>query len=231
MIFWRRSVPDFLFPTSAWSEGMPQLSSVCAVQMRSFLCIRRPCWLQPPFVPLVLDLRHPNKQLYQDQSSFLFLKNLSTLSRTFYWIARSTWKNLFRLMLKNLQLQNSKAKARIVHQQIYWQLLSDEGIFEYVKNVHSVPAYLYLSKTVIMVFRVYPENWRFVYRIYYISLSYKLPVQSHWYSNHQSFEIIKKFPYFSLNTSIKGKFRRKFEDWSEFSVEETVEICPECNLI
>ena len=82
-------------------------------------------------------------------------------------------------MLKNLQLQNSKAQARIVHQQIYWQLISDEGIFEYVKNVHSVPAYLYLSKTVIMVFRVYPENWRFVYRIYYISLSYKFPVQSH----------------------------------------------------
>ena len=86
MIFWKRSVPDFLFPTSAWSEGMPQLSSGCALQMGSFSCIRRPCCLQPPFVRLVLDLRRPNKQLYQDQSTFRFLKNLSTLSRMFYWI-------------------------------------------------------------------------------------------------------------------------------------------------
>ena len=118
-------------------------------------------------------------------------------------------------MLSNFQLQNSKAKARIVHQQVYWLLISDKGIFEYLKNFHCVSAYLYLSKTVIMVFRVYPENWRFVYGIYYISLSYKFPVQSHWYLNRQSFKIIKQFPYFSLNTCIKDKLRRKFEDWSE----------------
>ena len=40
----------------------------------------------------------------------------------------------------------------------------------------------------------------------------------------------RNFPYFLLNTCIKYKFRRKFEDWIQFSEEETVEICPKCDL-
>ena len=60
---------------------MLQFSSVCALQMKSFyVYARRPCWLQARFVPLVLHLRRTNKQLYsQDQCSFRFLKDLSTL--------------------------------------------------------------------------------------------------------------------------------------------------------
>ena len=73
-------------------------------------------------------------------------------------------------MSRNLQLPNSKAKVRIVHQQIHWLLISDKGIFEYVKNFRFVPAYRYFSKTVIMVFRAYPENWSFFYCILLISL-------------------------------------------------------------
>ena len=73
-------------------------------------------------------------------------------------------------MSRNLQLPNSKAKVRIVHQQIHWLLISDKGIFEYVKNFRFVPAYRYFSKTVIMVFRAYPETWSFFYCILLISL-------------------------------------------------------------
>jgi len=114
-----------------------------------FLCIHRPCRLQPRFVPLVLDFR-----LVTCKQAILFTRPM-LVSR----------KNFFKLMSRNLQLQNSKAKVRIIHQQIHWLLISDKGIFEYVKNFHCVPAYLYLSKTVIMVFRVYPETWRFLYCI------------------------------------------------------------------
>ena len=64
---------------------------------------------------------------------------------TFYWIARSKWKNFFNLMSRSLQLQNSKAKVCTLHQQIYWLLISDQSILEY----------LYLSQTLIMRFSVF----------------------------------------------------------------------------
>ena len=54
------------------------------------------------------------------------------------------------MLVSNLQLQNSKAKVRIIHQQIHWLLMSDKvdyGHLEYfeswqklIKNVHSSKA-------------------------------------------------------------------------------------------